>query len=343
MALRKVVLSSLAGQIGLTSNSALVSASSSSASASSHCSYFSTISPTRALSSVSNNWGAFDCQKRVLSRRREFGSWRRRTTTIGGSGVSEGGGGGFCFVGSSSSSSREVRAAATMVEQMDPVQQRLMFEDECILVDEKDNVVGHDSKYNCHLMEKIEAENLLHRAFSVFLFNSKNELLLQKRSGTKVTFPLVWTNTCCSHPLYRDSELIKEDNLGVRNAAQRKLFDELGIKAHDAPVDDFTCLGRILYKAPSDGKWGEHEVDYLVFMKRDVAVNPNPDEVADVMYVNQEQLKELVAKAKTGKDGVKLSPWFQLVVENFLYDWWKRLEEGKLSEVVDMKTIHKLL
>jgi isopentenyl-diphosphate delta-isomerase len=82
-------------------------------------------------------------------------------------------------------------------------------------VDEKDNVVGHDSKYNCHLMEKIEAENLLHRAFSVFLFNSKNELLLQKRSATKVTFPLVWTNACCSHPLYRESELIQEGHLGM--------------------------------------------------------------------------------------------------------------------------------
>ncbi|PIM98671.1 Isopentenyl-diphosphate Delta-isomerase [Handroanthus impetiginosus] len=62
---------------------------------------------------------------------------------------------------------------------MDAVQRRLMFEDECILVDENDRVVGHDTKYNCHLMEKIESENLLHRAFSVFLFNSKYELLLQ--------------------------------------------------------------------------------------------------------------------------------------------------------------------
>ncbi|KAL3688924.1 hypothetical protein R1sor_015233 [Riccia sorocarpa] len=228
------------------------------------------------------------------------------------------------------------------VEAMCPVQHRLMFEDECILVDEEDNVVGHDSKYNCHLMEKIEKENLLHRAFSVFLFNSKNELLLQKRSATKVTFPLVWTNTCCSHPLYRESELIKENHLGVRNAAQRKLHDELGIVAKDAPVDDFTPLGRILYKAPSDGKWGEHEVDYLLFMKREVDLEPNPDEVADVQYVNKEQLQELVRKAKAGEDGVKLSPWFQLVVENFLYDWWKKLEEGTLLESADMKHIHRL-
>ncbi|OIT06547.1 PREDICTED: isopentenyl-diphosphate Delta-isomerase I-like [Nicotiana attenuata] len=225
---------------------------------------------------------------------------------------------------------------------MDAVQRRLMFEDECILVDENDRVVGHDTKYNCHLMEKIEAENLLHRAFSVFLFNSKYELLLQQRSATKVTFPLVWTNTCCSHPLYRDSELIEENALGVRNAAQRKLLDELGIPAEDVPVDQFTLLGRILYKAPSDGKWGEHELDYLLFTVREVNMKPNPDEVADVKYVNREQLKELLRKADAGEGGLKLSPWFRLVVDNFLFKWWDHLEKGTLEEVIDMKTIHKL-
>ncbi|CAI9759879.1 unnamed protein product [Fraxinus pennsylvanica] len=223
---------------------------------------------------------------------------------------------------------------------MDAVQRRLMFEDECILVDENDNVVGHDTKYNCHLMEKIESENLLHRAFSVFLFNTKYELLLQQRSATKVTFPLVWTNTCCSHPLYRESELIPEKALGVRNAAQRKLLDELGIPAEDVPVDQFTPLGRMLYKAPSDGKWGEHELDYLLFIVRDVNVNPNPDEVADIKYVNKEELKELLRKADAGEGGIKLSPWFRLVVDNFLFKWWDHVEKGTLSEAADMKTIH---
>nr|AAF29973.1 isopentenyl pyrophosphate:dimethyllallyl pyrophosphate isomerase [Adonis aestivalis var. palaestina] len=225
---------------------------------------------------------------------------------------------------------------------MDAVQKRLMFDDECILVDENDKVVGHDSKYNCHLMEKIEAENLLHRAFSVFLFNSKYELLLQQRSATKVTFPLVWTNTCCSHPLFRDSELIEENFLGVRNAAQRKLLDELGIPAEDVPVDEFTPLGRILYKAPSDGKWGEHELDYLLFIVRDVKYDPNPDEVADAKYVNREELKEILRKADAGEEGIKLSPWFRLVVDNFLFKWWDHVEEGKIKDVADMKTIHKL-
>ncbi|XP_062084136.1 isopentenyl-diphosphate Delta-isomerase I, partial [Humulus lupulus] len=225
---------------------------------------------------------------------------------------------------------------------MDAVQRRLMFEDECILVDENDRVVGHDTKYNCHLMEKIEKENLLHRAFSVFLFNSKYELLLQQRSATKVTFPLVWTNTCCSHPLYRESELIAEEALGARNAAQRKLLDELGIPAEDVPVDQFTPLGRMLYKAPSDGKWGEHELDYLLFIVRDVSVNPNPDEVADIKYVNRDELKELLRKADAGEGGLKLSPWFRLVVDNFLFKWWDHVEKGTLKEVADMKTIHKL-
>ncbi|XP_043714970.1 isopentenyl-diphosphate Delta-isomerase I-like [Telopea speciosissima] len=253
---------------------------------------------------------------------------------------------------SSSSSSFSVVANASAVPStkmadvtdsaMDAVQRRLMFEDECILVDENDKVVGHDSKYNCHLMEKIESENLLHRAFSVFLFNSKYELLLQQRSATKVTFPLVWTNTCCSHPLYRESELIVENHLGVRNAAQRKLFDELGIAASDVPVDDFTPLGRILYKAPSDGKWGEHELDYLLFIVRDVDVNPNPDEVADVRYVNRDELKELLRKADAGEEGLKLSPWFRLVVDNFLFKWWDHVEKGTLEQAVDMEKIHKL-
>ncbi|XP_031101509.1 isopentenyl-diphosphate Delta-isomerase I-like [Ipomoea triloba] len=240
-----------------------------------------------------------------------------------------------------------VRAASTMGDtitdaNMDAVQRRLMFDDECILVDENDRVVGHDTKYNCHLMEKIESENLLHRAFSVFLFNSNYELLLQQRSATKVTFPLVWTNTCCSHPLYRESELIEENALGVRNAAQRKLLDELGIPAEDVPVDEFTTLGRILYKAPSDGRWGEHELDYLLFIVRDVGMRPNPDEVADVKYVNREQLKEILRKANAGEDGIKLSPWFRLVVENFLFKWWDHVEKGTLMEAADMKTIHKL-
>lgn len=105
-------------------------------------------------------------------------------------------------------------------------------------------------------------EGLLHRAFSVFLFDSHNRLLLQQRASEKITFPDMWTNTCCSHPLGIPGETgseLSEAVQGVRRAAQRKLNQELGIKAAQVPLEHFRFLTRIHYKAPSDGKWGEHE------------------------------------------------------------------------------------
>lgn len=113
-----------------------------------------------------------------------------------------------------------------------------------------------------HLMTNID-KGLLHRAFSVFLFDSKNRLLLQQRATEKITFPDMWTNTCCSHPLGIPGEggvELAEAVSGVKNAARRKLEHELGIKPEQVPFEDFHFLTRIHYKAPcGDGKWGEHE------------------------------------------------------------------------------------
>lgn len=112
-----------------------------------------------------------------------------------------------------------------------------------------------------HLMTNID-KGLLHRAFSVFLFNSRNELLLQQRATEKITFPDMWTNTCCSHPLGIPGEggaELEEAVMGVKRAAIRKLDHELGIPAAQVPIENFKFLTRIHYKAPSDGKWGEHE------------------------------------------------------------------------------------
>jgi isopentenyl-diphosphate delta-isomerase len=83
-------------------------------------------------------------------------------------------------------------------------------------------------------------------------------------------------------------------------------------------------------------------VDYLLFMVRDVKLNPNPEEVSDVKYVNREELKQLLRKADAGEGGIKLSPWFRLVVDNFLMGWWDHVEQGTLKEAADMKTIHRL-
>ena len=109
-------------------------------------------------------------------------------------------------------------------------------------------------------------DGLLHRAFSVFLFDSSKRLLLQQRATEKITFPDMWTNTCCSHPLGIPGETGSELEAaiqGVRQAAQRKLYHELGIKAAQVPLSLFQFLTRIHYKAASDGKWGEHESEAM--------------------------------------------------------------------------------
>lgn len=110
-------------------------------------------------------------------------------------------------------------------------------------------------------------KGLLHRAFSVFLFDPEtNRLLLQQRATEKITFPDMWTNTCCSHPLGIPGETganLEDSVAGVKRAAQRKLEHELGIDPKQVPFDDFHFLTRIHYKAPSDGKWGEHESMFL--------------------------------------------------------------------------------
>lgn len=230
-------------------------------------------------------------------------------------------------------SSSTTLSVADMEKQYDATQVKLMNE-KCILVDDNDVVQGYETKKFCHLMENINANKALHRAFSVFLFNTKGQLLLQQRSSEKITFPDYWTNTCCSHPLYFENddgtpckeqpELEPKDNLGVRRAAQRKLEHELGIKPVDVDLDEFTVLTRIRYKAASSDIWGEHEVDYVLFLQKDIDYTPNPNEVRDSRYVTIDELKELVDTADA--TGVKITPWFRLIFDSFLSKWWKSLD-----------------
>ena len=222
---------------------------------------------------------------------------------------------------------------------VDETQIRLM-EELCIVVDEKDEIKGYDTKKNCHLVEK---GLILHRAFSIFLFNEENKLLLQQRADEKITFPGLFTNTVCSHPLYKMAEgdttykVDYKDEVdgvdGVKRAASRKLKHELGIDS--VQPEDFTFLTRIHYKAMSDEKWGEHEMDYILFVKKDVKMDVNPNEVKSVRYVDQKEMKEFFAHPDS-----KFTPWFKLIVENFIYKWWDALENGKISEFADEK-IHQ--
>uniref|UniRef100_A0A668AZE0 isopentenyl-diphosphate Delta-isomerase n=1 Tax=Myripristis murdjan TaxID=586833 RepID=A0A668AZE0_9TELE len=235
---------------------------------------------------------------------------------------------------------RKLQCAATMpvinTDNLDEKQVQLLSE-MCILIDENDRKIGADTKKNCHLNSNID-NGLLHRAFSVFIFNSEEKLLLQQRSDAKITFPGCFTNTCCSHPLHTASELEEKDAIGVRRAAQRRLKAELGIPMEQVTPDEMTYLTRIHYKAQSDGVWGEHEIDYILFMQKDVEVNPDPNEIKSHCYVTKEQLKEMLEKAK--RKELEITPWFSLIAETFLFKWWDNL--SNLKQFMDHDCIHRM-
>ena len=118
---------------------------------------------------------------------------------------------------------------------------------------------------------------------------------VQKRSLDKITFPDHWANTCCSHPLHIEDETNGIE--GVKNAARRKLEQELGIKPNQIPLDSLTFITRIHYKAICmDDIWGEHEIDYILICKppQNVFLNINPNEVSQAKYFCQEELKQFM-------------------------------------------------
>ncbi|XP_016017684.2 isopentenyl-diphosphate Delta-isomerase 1 isoform X1 [Rousettus aegyptiacus] len=233
-----------------------------------------------------------------------------------------------------------VRQSATMPEintdHLDEQQVQLLAE-MCILIDENDNKIGVDTKKNCHLNANID-KGLLHRAFSVFLFNTENKLLLQQRSDAKITFPGYFTNSCCSHPLNVPGELEENNAMGVKRAAQRRLKAELGIPKEQVPLEEINYLTRIYYKAQSDGIWGEHEIDYVLFVRKDVTLSPDPNEVKSCCYVSKEEVKELLIKAASGE--VQITPWFRIIAEAFLLKWWDNLSQ--LKQFVDHEKIHRI-
>ena len=214
--------------------------------------------------------------------------------------------------------------------QMDPVQEGLLQE-QCILVDRNDQVVGKASKRDCHLLDA-NKQSPLHRAFSLFIFNDKDELLLTQRSNEKITFPGMWTNTCCSHPLADVAgESEEADGAGAKRAAQRRVKDELGIAADDCPVEEMTFLTRFLYESPcgSEGVWGENEMDYIVFLRRNVSFDPNPNEVQATEYVKLADLKDFI-KSVENRGGV--TPWFSFISDDLLPKYWANLDNLQAFE-----------
>ena len=210
-------------------------------------------------------------------------------------------------------------ALNSILDASDPEQVEMMKE-RVILLDAFDNVIGSGTKKKTHLNALINnADGLLHRAFSVFMFDKEGRLLLQKRAAEKVTFPHFWANTCCSHPLHVPTEI---DGInGVRNAARRKLLQELGIPPEQVPKSCLHFLTRVHYRAPSDDLWGEHEIDYVVIAlpPGKITVAPNANEVAETRWVDPAGLASLLHD-----DTELVSPWFRAIEGDapMLHRWW---------------------
>ena len=160
-----------------------------------------------------------------------------------------------------------------------------------ILVDNNDNQLG--------LMEKIEAHEkaILHRAFSIFILNDNNELLLQKRALSKYHSPGLWTNTCCSHPRHGES---------VINAGVRRLKEEMGFET------EISSLLSFIYKAEFDNGLTEHEFDHVLVGRYNKNPSINKSEVSDWKWTDLDFLKKDVV---VNPD--LYTVWFKIIFQQF--------------------------
>ncbi len=166
-----------------------------------------------------------------------------------------------------------------------------MKEEQVVLVNEKDEKIG--------LMPKQEAheKGLLHRAFSVFIFNGKKELMLQQRAFHKYHSPGLWTNTCCSHQ--RDGETTLE-------AGKRRLFEEMGFSTELKETTSF------IYKAPFDNGLTEHELDHILVGNFDGVPEYNTEEVASWKWMDLEEVKKDIQN-----NPEIYTAWFKIIFDKF--------------------------
>ena len=167
-----------------------------------------------------------------------------------------------------------------------------MMDEYVVLVDEQDQQVGIMEKMAAHVVPR------LHRAFSIFVFNSKGELLLQQRALSKYHSPGLWTNTCCSHP--RNGETMEQ-------ATTRRLQEEMGMRCDMHEVFTF------IYKAPVGLGLIEHEFDHVFFGESDEHPIINPDEVASWKYMSLDDIS-LDMKAHPEQ----YTEWFKISFEEIV-------------------------
>ena len=172
--------------------------------------------------------------------------------------------------------------------------------EELILVDERDNELGFLSKQQCH-----DGNGILHRAFSLFVFNAMGELLLQKRSADKRLWPLFWSNSCCSHPRKGES---------MEVATRRRLQEELDIHA------DLEFVYKFSYRAQFGEHGSENELCSVFLGRTDQTYSANANEIAEVRFVS---INALSNELQTNSE--EFTPWFKME--------WERLS-GEFADTL---------
>ena len=220
--------------------------------------------------------------------------------------------------------------------QSSDAEQATLMAEAVICVAEDDTVIGPMSKLETH-----QGAGHYHRAFSVLLFNSKGEMLLQQRSADKVTFPNVWANACCSHPLHSQEEMETENAMGVKRAAVRKLEQELGIDPSTVSTDDMVFMTKMRYAARMNHEWIEREVDHILVMCADLEINPNPNEVANIMWVNHDEMEAMLIEERPPEQAI--APWFRCIAARIMQPtWWASFNDQQaLAELAD-EQIHDM-
>lgn len=169
------------------------------------------------------------------------------------------------------------------------------MEEYVVLVNPEDTVLGLMEKQQAHI------NGLLHRAFSVFLFNNQGEMLLQKRAAEKYHSPNQWTNAVCSHP--RDGESYLE-------GAKRRVKEELGIETELSEKFNF------IYKADvGNGLW-EHELDYVFTGTYNADFNLNKNEVEEVRYISMKDLDQEILEHPE-----QFTEWFKIILEEYKHNF----------------------
>ncbi len=178
------------------------------------------------------------------------------------------------------------------------------FESEkLILVDEQDREIGYASKAECH-----NGEGILHRAFSIFIFNDKGQLLLQRRGEEKRLWPLYWSNSCCSHPRQGESNEL---------ATQRRLEEELGFSA------PLKFLFKFQYHARYGEEGSERELCSVYIGKWNGPVHANPTEIAEWRFVDLEELER-----ELHEHPENFSPWFKME--------WERIRREHMDDILEL-------